>query len=317
MRFAVVGTGYRSEFYARAAKQDKNLELVLWLARNKEKKEKLEKLYNIHTSTDENELINLKPNFIVVCVDKLSLLDVSIHYASLGFPVLMETPCANSIEDLEKFKNAINKGLKIQVAEQYTKTKYISELSRIVKSNILGEVTSLTLSYAHEYHAISIARELLSTSKVHRIVGIKQNTSITRTKDRYNTYNDGTIINNETNSLIIEYKDSKVLNYIFTSEEYRSLIRKQYINVFGTRGQILGRNIYYLDSYNKPQEKYIRTKIENSDEYAINIILNKMKDYIEKGIEVYKNEDAIQDAYLAIKMREALSNNFKVIEINK
>ena len=44
MRFAIVGTGYRSEFYARASKLDKNLELVLWLARNKEKKEKLEKL---------------------------------------------------------------------------------------------------------------------------------------------------------------------------------------------------------------------------------------------------------------------------------
>lgn len=41
-----------------------------------------------------------------------------------------------------------------------------------------------------------------------------------------------------------------------------------------------------------------------------------MKDYIEKGIEVYKNIDAINDAYIAIKMREALSNNFKVIDID-
>lgn len=316
MRFAIVGTGYRSEFYARASKLDKNLELVLWLARNKEKKEKLEKLYNIHTSIDENELISLKPDFVVVCVDKASLLDVSIHYASLGFPVLMETPCANTLSDLEKFKDALNRGLKIQVAEQYTKTKFINTLSRIINSNIIGEVTSLTLSYAHEYHAISIARLLLTKATPQRIIGIKQNTSITRTKDRYNTYFDGVLINNETNSLIIEYKDSKVLNYIFTSEEYRSPIRKQYINVFGTRGEILGNKLYYLDSKNKPQVKYIKTKIENTDEYAINIILNNMKDYIEKGIEVYKNEDAINDAYIAIKMREALSNNFKVINID-
>ena len=45
LRFAIIGTGYRSEFYARAAKLSKDLVVAGWLARNEEKKIKLNEKY--------------------------------------------------------------------------------------------------------------------------------------------------------------------------------------------------------------------------------------------------------------------------------
>lgn len=38
LRFAIIGTGYRSEFYARAQKLSSDLCLAGWLARNEEKR---------------------------------------------------------------------------------------------------------------------------------------------------------------------------------------------------------------------------------------------------------------------------------------
>ncbi len=44
-----------------------------------------------------------------------------------------------------------------------------------------------------------------------------------------------------------------------------------------------------------------------SDEYAIKDMLLKMKDYINKGIEVYPNSFAIEDAKNAIIMEKVLN----------
>ena len=312
LRFALVGTGYRSEFYAKAAKYTKSLDIVCWLCRNEEKLNKLRDKYNIHTSMNEMEMLNLKPDFIVVCVDKQHILKTAIYYAKKGFPILMETPCALSYQDLEDYKNAIKDGLKIQVAEQYIRTPYISSLINEINSNIIGDTISLTLSYAHDYHAISIAREILKSS-VKTISGDSYNFKITRYKDRYNTYHDGLIIDSKETHLTLEYYNQKVLFYNFTSEEYRSPIRNRYINVRGSRGEIINDIIYYLDNDNIFKTKKIKYNHKiDSDLYAIKKILLSMKKYIKNGIEIYNNNNALEDSYISIKMAEAVPSNKKI-----
>lgn len=310
LRFAIIGTGYRSEFYARAQKLSSDLCLAGWLARNEEKKKMLSDKYSIYTFTDPNELYNLNLDFVVVCVDKPHMNETSIEYAKKGFNVLMETPCGTSSEEIERFEETI-KNYHIQIAEQYTHTPYIKALIKAVNSNILGDITSLSLSYAHMYHAQSIARSLLKTNGIIKnLYGSSYNTQITRTRDRYNTYTDGAVIDNKTDNLVIEYTDNKVLYYNFTSEEYRSPIRNKYINIRGTRGEIINDTIYYLDSNNMPKQTRIRyNHTVLSDEYAIKEMLLKMKDYIKKGIEVYPNEYAINDAKNALIMEETLERN--------
>ena len=191
LSFIIIGSGYRAEFYIRVANENKDkLNLLGVLVRNKEKFNYLKDKYNINVSLNEDELLNLKPDFIVVCVDKLHILDTSLYYANLGYPILMETPAALNLLDINKFKCAINSGLKIQVAEQYIRMPYISSVINEVNSNIIGEVTNLELSYAHEYHAISIAREILK-GKVKSVIGKTYNNQIVKTCDRYNTYYSG------------------------------------------------------------------------------------------------------------------------------
>lgn len=312
LKFALVGTGYRSEFYAKASISNKSLELVCWLCRNEEKLNKLHDKYGLHTSICEEEMLNLNPDFIVVCVDKQSILKTAIYYAKKGFPILMETPCALSYQDIEDYNNAIKDGLKIQVAEQYIKTPYISCLINEINSNIIGEVESLTLSYAHDYHAISIAREILK-SRVKNICGSSYIFKTTRYKDRYNTYHDGLVIDSKEVHLTLEYYNKKVLFYNFTSEEYRSPIRNRYINVRGSRGEIINDIIYYLDNDNIFKTKKIKYNHKiDGDLYAIKKILLGMKKYIKYGIEIYNNNNALEDSYISIKMAEAIPSNKKI-----
>ncbi len=307
LRFAIIGTGYRSEFYARAAKLSKDLTVLGWLCRNEEKKIKLNEKYGIYTFIDPNELYTMNLDFVVVCVDKAHMNEVSIEYAKKGFNVLMETPCGTNTQEINQFEEAIT-NYPIQVAEQYTHTPYIKALIKAVNSNIIGNITTLTLSYAHMYHAISIARSLLKTnSEIKNIYGSSYDTLVTRTVDRYSTFTDGTLINTKLDNLVIEYTDNKILFYNFTSESYRSPIRNRYINIRGTRGEIINDTIYYLDQNNIPKTKKIRYNHTSlSDEYAIKDMLLKMKDYINKGIEVYPNKYAIQDAKNTLIMEETL-----------
>ncbi len=313
LRFSLVGTGYRSEFYAKASLENKDLDLVCWLCRNEFKLNTLHDKYNIHTTLFEDEMLSMKPDFIVVCVDKQHILQTAIYYAKKGFPILMETPCALTLDDLKEYRNAINLGLKIQVAEQYIKTPYISKLIKEINSNIIGNIESLTLSYAHDYHAISIAREILK-SKVRRIYGNEFNFKTTRYADRYNIYHDGVIVDSKEKHLTIEYYNNKVLFYNFTSEEYRSPIRNRYVNIRGDRGEIINDTIYYLDNDNMFKTKKIKYNHNiNQDLYAITKILILMKKYITKGIETYKNEYALDDSYVSIKINDAIKEN-KIIE---
>ena len=317
IKFTLIGTGYRSEFYIRVALNNKDkLNLVGVLARNNEKINYLTNKYNIYTTLNENDLFNLKPDFIVVCVDKTHILDTSIYYASLGYPILMETPAALNLLDITKFKDAINKGYKIQVAEQYIRYPYISKLIELLDSNIIGDINSLELTYAHEYHAISIARSILK-SKVISLIGKTYINNITRTNDRYNTYTDGLLTQDKETHIAIEYENNKQLFYNFSSSCYRSPIRNKYVHIKGTRGEIINNTIYYLDSNNIINTKKIDyLKVDNNDEFVLTDILLSMNDYINNNIEVYPNKFAIEDSYIAYLMRLVDTNSNVLIKVD-
>ena len=94
------------------------------------------------------------------------------------------------------------------------------------------------------------------------------------------------------------------------SDQYRSEIRNRYLNIRGTRGEIINDRLYYLNEdniactqnidYKNPYEKFNLTE----DESAIAAILFGMMDYINTGKEIYPMKEAVEDAYLSILMNQ-------------
>lgn len=322
IRFAVVGSGWRSEFYARIAKAlPEQFEMVAWLCRSEEKMLRLKREYGLHTTMSEDEVISLNPDFIVSAVNKTSMSDVVRYWAKKGIPVLSETPAALDLDTLGIMKQEIKEGLKIQVAEQYFMEPGIKAMIDEINRGTIGEPVSVTMSAMHDYHAASVIRRVLKTGLSDVIItGKAFSVRVANTKTRYETLTDGRIVDKEEKHLVMEYADGKVAFYDFMSEQYRSPIRNRYINVRGTRGEIINDTVYYLDENNlgavKKLEKdntFAKSGLTGGEAAVAEIMLG-MKEYVETGKEVYPMDEALYDSYISILMEEAGRTGFKPVK---
>ena len=322
IRFAVIGSGWRSLFYVRIARALPDMfELTALLCRGQEKADRIQKEYGIHTTTSEDEIIASKPDFVVSAVNKSSMSDVVRYWAAKGIPVLSETPAGLDIDILKAIRQDVENGARIQVAEQYFLYPSIKALIDECKSGTIGEPVSLTISAMHDYHAASVIRRMLGTGLEDvAITGKTFFMKVTDTRTRYEVLTEGRVVEKEEKHLVMEYADGKTAFYDFMSDQYRSPIRNRYINLRGTRGEIINDTVYYLDKDNLAACK--KLDITNpygyaglsEDEAAITGILLGMKNYVDTGKEVYPMDEALYDAYIGILMCEAGKPGYKQVK---
>lgn len=322
IRFAVIGSGWRSLFYVRIARALPDMfELTALLCRGQEKADRIQKEYGIHTTTSEDEVIVSKPDFVVSAVNKSSMSDVVRYWAAKGIPVLSETPAGLDIDTLKAIRQDVENGARIQVAEQYFLYPSIKAVIDECKSGTIGEPVSLTISAMHDYHAASVIRRMLDTGLEDvTVTGKTFSMKVTDTRTRYEVLTEGRVVEKEEKHLIMEYADGKTAFYDFMSDQYRSPIRNRYINLRGTRGEIINDTVYYLDKDNLAACK--KLDITNpygyaglsEDEAAITGILLGMKEYVDKGKEVYPMDEALYDAYMGILMCEAGKPGYKQVK---
>ena len=247
--------------------------------------------------------------------------DVVRYWAAKGIPVLSETPAGLDIDTLKAIRQDVEKGARIQVAEQYFLYPSIKAIIDECKSGTIGEPVSLTISVMHDYHAASVIRRMLGTGLEDvAITGKTFSMKVTDTRTRYEVLTEGRVVEKEEKHLIMEYADGKTAFYDFMSDQYRSPIRNRYINLRGTRGEIINDTVYYLDKDNLAACK--KLDITNpygyaglsEDEAAITGILLGMKEYVDTGKEVYPMDEALYDAYMGILMCEAGKPGYKQVK---
>ena len=322
IRFAVIGSGWRSLFYVRIARAlPEMFELTALLCRGQEKADRIQKEYGIHTTTSEDEVIVSKPDFVVSAVNKSSMSDVVRYWAAKGIPVLSETPAGLDIDTLKAIRQDVENGARIQVAEQYFLYPSIKAVIDECKSGTIGEPVSLTISAMHDYHAASVIRRMLDTGLEDvTVTGKTFSMKVTDTRTRYEVLTEGRVVEKEEKHLVMEYADGKTAFYDFMSDQYRSPIRNRYINLRGTRGEIINDTVYYLDKDNLAACK--KLDITNpygyaglsEDEAAITGRLLGMKEYVDTGKEVYPMDEALYDAYIGILMCEAGKPGYKQVK---
>lgn len=327
-------------------------ELCAMYCRTEEKAQKIAEEHHINTTTSVDECVNYQPDFVVVVVNKASIAEVSMEWMQRGFTVLCETPAALEAETLNKLWYMHNQGYKLVVAEQYTSYPEYRALLKVIDRNIIGEPDCLNISLAHEYHGASLMRALLKeSSDMDFTVSAKTyQFPTTETLTRYDSFKDGRIANKKRTVATFEFADGKVALYDFDSEQYRSPIRKNTLKLQGSRGEIIDRKVYYLDEKNEPviseirtEKRLVETKYENpnlhyieevigvhfedshvytpefglcglaQDETAVASLMKRTAAYSRGDAqEPYPLKDALQDAYMAILLREADVTQSKV-----
>ena len=336
--FIIIGSGWRALFYARIAKRyPEQFQLKYMLCRSREKAEKMAKEYGISTTTSVEECEATAPDFVVVAVSKADLCEETRKWTEKGFPVLCETPAATTVEELKMLWELVQKGAKIQIAEQYHRYPIMAAGLKAIKEGRLHDPYAVTLSMAHDYHGVSLIRRMLEPHnpmnlKLDYLWGEQYSFPVTETDSRYGAITDGSVKSKERKVVTLRFTNGKVAFYDFSGVQYHSFIRARHVNVQGRDGEWNDTQLRYVDEKHMPHlenltawlnpdyacldTEELRQQSSNwqpsvmmegeQDEYAIATMMYDMRAYIENGKEVYPMAEALEDAYLYLLMQEAV-----------
>lgn len=335
LSFIIVGSGFRSLFFARIGKRYPDLfHLNYLLCRTQEKAERLAKEQNIPTTTSKELCQKSKPDFVVIAVGRGDVCTVAKEWIELGFPVLLETPAGETVEELKDlWELKVKKGARIQVAEQYHRYPVLAMGIRAVEQGKLGNPYAVSLSVAHDYHGASLIRNMLHMTEFEPMTlrGSRYTFPVTQTDSRYGPITDGSIKDQDRDHVTIEFASGKIAFYDFANIQYRSLIRSRHVNVRGRDGEWNDTILRYVGTDHLPVEEKLIPYLDPryqvletdeikaicsrwnpvlvldavQDEYAIATMMFDMRDYLENGTEGYSLADSLEDAYIFTLIHQA------------
>lgn len=337
LRFVIVGSGYRALFYVRIARAlPERFSLLAMVCRTPEKAERIAREQGIFTTCDEAQAAAMKPDFAVVAVSKASICDVTLHWASMGIPVLCETPAALEMDSLVKLWEAAKGGAKLQVAEQYALRAPHSARIKALGMGYLGDPYSVSLSVAHDYHGVSLMRRYLGIGIGDmEVCARKYFFPVMGTDSRSGPITDGRVEQADRVRADFFFEGGKMGFYDFCKVQYHTFIRASRVTVQGVKGELDGDVLRYMECVDgqflprseafalvpgadgkNPDEILLGGQVMyknpfpgsglNEDETAIARMLDGMEAYLDGGDEVYPLAEALEDAYGLILMKRAM-----------
>ena len=337
MSFIIVGSGWRSLFFARIAKQFPELfELKYMLCRTEEKARRMTEEYGIPATTSEEVCDAAKPDMVIVSIRvPHSFVEIK-KWSAKGYPILTETPAGGSVEDLKDMWELVCAGAKIQVAEQYHRYPFVAAGLKAIKEGKIGEPHMVSLSLAHNHHGASLIRRMLQPDepmklRLESVCGISMGHEVEQTDSRDGAVRDGSIKEYDRTVCFMKFAGGKSALYDFSGLQYHSYIRARHLSVRGVNGEWNDTMLRYTGANHIPAEEkvlaYLNPAYEafetdalkeqslvwnpfismdiGQDEYAVASMMWDMKEYIAGGKEVYPMAEALEDAYVSMLMQQA------------
>jgi predicted dehydrogenase len=246
---AIIGAGWRAEFYIRIAQLlPERFEIVGVVARKEDVRAAMEFKYRVKTFSTVSQLINhKKPDYVVSSVSWDSNPVIVEELVKAGVHVLCETPPAPTVDSLQNLWDAVGSSGMVQVAEQYLNLPGHASRLAITRSGVIGEPTSVELSSTHGYHAVSLMRGFLHS-------GFEPTTITSRqfeaplvdplTRDGWNS--DISPKNAKTTISLIDFGSGKSGIYNFVDNQWHNQLRHRRIVVRGSKGEIVDDSIIRL-----------------------------------------------------------------------
>ena len=340
--FGIVGTGWRAEFFLRAAFAYPDLfEVAGVTSRNPDKRAKLTHTWGVRSFETAEELVdNTECTFIVTCVPTSANVDIINKLVKQNMPVLSETPPAPDVEGLISLHDL---GARIQVAEQYHLQPHHAARISVALSGKLGTVSQAQVSSAHGYHGISLIRRLLGiTFQPCTINSFSFNSPLVAGSGREGPPEREKM--GESSQLFFRLDFGEKLGILdFTGDQYFSWIRNERVLVRGERGEIINKEVTYLKDFLTPVKlDFVRHETGNDgnlegkylrgiqlgeeivyknlffpapltdEELAVATCLKKMARFVDTGETFYPLAEASQDQYLSLMCSQALQEGRSV-----
>lgn len=250
MKIMLVGGGHRAAFYLRAARSmPEQIEVVCAYVRKPEKAKHFQDTWNVRAYTDFDEMLHKeKADYAILAVD-VSVTPVYLKkLVEHDIPVLCETPPATTVEDLCALYELVKDGARVQVSEQYNLVPLHAARLNIVHSGIIGPITHAQVSVAHDYHGLSLLRNLLGVKFENaKVTAVDLADRLLDGPTRYNTYapSEERVLNTVQTIAIFDWGDRSGI-YDFEGDQYASWVRRQRVLVRGERGEISDEEVHML-----------------------------------------------------------------------
>jgi predicted dehydrogenase len=340
IRFGVVGTGWRTEFFLRIAQARPDLfKCVGVVTRDAQRAAAWAQPFGIKLYKALDEMLQHKPLFVVTSVPWSANPLILKQLAERSIPALSETPPATTVDEMVELYRLVENGAKIAVAEQYHLQPHHAARIAYIQSGKLGRVAQAQVSAAHGYHGTSLIRRYLGIGYENCTITAQKFTSpIVKSPGRTGLPETESIVPSDQILAYLNFGD-KLGVFDFTGDQYFSFIRGKRILIRGERGEIRDDNAVYLQDHQTPiqvtfrrdetgqqgnmeglylrgiqagEEWVYRNPLAPGrlydDEIAIGVCLLKMAEYADGGEPFYSLAEACQDRYLDIKIGESIAS---------
>lgn len=332
LSYVIIGSGYRSLYFARVAKRYPERFRAIFLCRSQSKADMVSALTGIPASVSPEECLRFGPDFAVIAVDRGHVADVAEEWLRRGIPVVTETPVGADREQLRRMRDWGGRGGRIVCCEQYLRQPILAAGLRQIALGTIGEPSSLYISLLHDYHAAALIRRALRVApdEPYTLRGLSHAAAVTETDSRGGAILDGRRTQAQRCTALISFDSGKQAVYDFSPIQYRSYIRSRHLTVRGDRGEWSDTQILYLDHENRPQRMALQAEIPEEyrcldtqalrdrrrnwsaelapdtvqDEFAIASILLDMGAYLRGGPSPYPLDEAIADAEFWLRLNE-------------
>jgi hypothetical protein len=340
-RFALIGGGWRAEFYLRiAAELPDELAITGLLVRDAAKGAALEQRFGVRTYRTLDALLAAdKPDFVVTCVAWDANPPLVTELAARGLAVLTETPPARHLDGLRALYALAAQGARIQVAEQYIYQPHHAARLALVRGGALGTVSQAQVSAAHGYHGISLMRNYMGVGfDPVTIIGRAFESPLVGGPGRNGPPTEEKIKSSGQQIAWFDYGD-RLGVFDFCGDQYFSWVRGQRLLVRGERGEIIDERARYLLDFRTPVEVPLQRMVAGAngnleglylkgitagekwlyrnpfapakltdDEIAIASVLVGMGAYAAGGPPIYPLAEGCHDHYLNILMAQAIES---------
>lgn len=229
LRVAIIGTGKRSDYLYGPilAALPEEVELVSVWGRSTDSAKRLGDSLGTPWYTDLARLVReTAPQIGIVSVTYGANGEVGLMAVESGLHVLLETPIAHDLDQADAIIQAAEqRGLKIEVAEQFHRRPLEQIKLKLIESGLFGRVhTSFNDFTGHGYHGVSVMRSYLGfKAQPVRVTGLVRQFPLT---SYYSRLENNTQPRNETQEHgLIEFDGGQIGVFHWTSVAYDSPLR--------------------------------------------------------------------------------------------
>ena len=342
-RVAVVGTGWRAEFYMRICQAVPDLFSLYGIWYHSENGRKSVENYNVPQVSEFEEILKLRPDFVVLSLNGAGMKEAFSFFSDRNIPMLIETFMLKDETELaEVYENL--KNARVQFAEQYMYQPLNAARLCVAQTGVLGDIYHVRMSIPTHHHPASLVRLFLNERERLPVISAKSYThKLLKGPGRGGDPKDEELFEGRHEIVTYDYGDKQAVND-FEDMQHRSFMRSNYFLVRGSRGEIVNEHVTYMLDALTPveydlkrvtagagvdlqglflrgvsagqlgwvfQNRFMPARLYD-DEIAVAECMYQMTEYLENGKAFYGIEDVLTDIYFALLTDEALKTGQQV-----